>query len=636
MRAALLLISLAVLTGIAILLFKKSTAGTPILVRIQQDGKIGYIDSTGKIVIAPVYFNGSNFSEGLAAVRPNGLYGYIDSKGPLTIQPQFEWAGPFSEGLALAYKNGHFLYINRQGQQAFPANYAKLAPFQHGVAIVQTESNHIGLIDRHGKLLLDTLYAEISDFDEGLAQVNLDRKNDQYKQGIIDTLGHFVIPIGKYRSIGQPLNGYCFIWNDNPDIQLITDRTGKILIKRPYSSLSGIRYEKIENGIMLVALTKHHGADAPGIEYSSENAYAGYIDFQNRLLLDDTTIDYAYPFSNKRAFIHRRDKGLQIIDNHMHPVGNQTYRRMEDPGFVNGYAIVQDDKGNAIIDTNGRVVFRPTGQWTTDLRFLDAHHFVYSNSDHTTTYNIGIIGENKIVTSGLENYESSGFVNGMLNVVIGDTLAVINARGKIIWKDSTHSKARLVPFNTDEMTIAGFSANPTPDRLAKERHAENPDSYHNIPKRIGNRSFGSDTLRLLIDTAVVDTFSGISPGFSVYLANSTKDTCLFNVNDAILYCITQAQTPEGEWKNITYMLSSWCGNSYRKIALEPDAYWQFVMPRYEGMIRVNIRLKLACIDRQHPQKEKILYSNIVKGSINPAQYWNKTTYTAHGIMDPHY
>ena len=51
------------------------------LFRVDKDGKWGFIDETGQIVIEPVYEGVAPFSEGLAAVRLDGKFGYINKAG---------------------------------------------------------------------------------------------------------------------------------------------------------------------------------------------------------------------------------------------------------------------------------------------------------------------------------------------------------------------------------------------------------------------------------------------------------------------------------------------------------------------------------------------------------------------------
>src|SRR5438105_2982043 len=70
------------------------------LFRVQVDGKYGFINSAGQIVINPQYDEATWFSEGLAGVKINGKWGFIDEAGRIVIQPQFDGVIDFYEGLA--------------------------------------------------------------------------------------------------------------------------------------------------------------------------------------------------------------------------------------------------------------------------------------------------------------------------------------------------------------------------------------------------------------------------------------------------------------------------------------------------------------------------------------------------------
>ncbi|MEZ4892544.1 MAG: WG repeat-containing protein [Saprospiraceae bacterium] len=60
---------------------------------------LGFIDTTGKVVIPPKFLNAGDFSEGFAPVRIGGRYGYINTKGKLQIKAKYEYAESFLDGL---------------------------------------------------------------------------------------------------------------------------------------------------------------------------------------------------------------------------------------------------------------------------------------------------------------------------------------------------------------------------------------------------------------------------------------------------------------------------------------------------------------------------------------------------------
>ncbi|MBY5436949.1 WG repeat-containing protein [Rhizobium leguminosarum] len=77
------------------------------------------------------------FSEGLAAVRSEGRFGYIDSKGEMVIAPTFDLARGFRNGHAEVVVGDKAGIIDRTGKFLLPPNYARAIPFGAGAALVR-------------------------------------------------------------------------------------------------------------------------------------------------------------------------------------------------------------------------------------------------------------------------------------------------------------------------------------------------------------------------------------------------------------------------------------------------------------------------------------------------------------------
>ena len=96
------------------------------LAPIKQNGKWGYINTKGEVVIPCIYDAAWPFSEGLATVKkgrwpigqrlPNGKYGFINTKGEVVIPCIYDHAWSFSEGLAKVLQNGKWSIINTEGK----------------------------------------------------------------------------------------------------------------------------------------------------------------------------------------------------------------------------------------------------------------------------------------------------------------------------------------------------------------------------------------------------------------------------------------------------------------------------------------------------------------------------------------
>jgi hypothetical protein len=123
-------------------------------------------------------------------------------------------------------------------------------------------------------------------------------------------------------------------------------------------------------------------------------------------------------------------------------------------------------------------------------------------------------------------------------------------------------------------------------------------------------------------------------GYTLYVVNTVTDTLFFDAQDSRLDMKLQAQDSKGEWKDIEYIPSSWCGNSYHTLYLPSSYYWRFSIPVYEGKIKTQIRAALAWKSSRDAEQQWV-YSNEFAGSINAGQFSKMPKYTPGGLMDPY-
>src|SRR5262245_42548212 len=94
-----------VLTLLLLFLYACSIAGQSEapkrLFPITANGKYGFVDRYGNIVIQPRFLMASDFHDGLASVKIDGRYGYINETGEVVVAPQYNDAEDFSEGFAV-------------------------------------------------------------------------------------------------------------------------------------------------------------------------------------------------------------------------------------------------------------------------------------------------------------------------------------------------------------------------------------------------------------------------------------------------------------------------------------------------------------------------------------------------------
>lgn len=138
------------------------------LVSFVKNGKCGFIDTEGDVVIEP-YFESTHilFDEGLAAASKGGKWGFINPEGEWVVEPQYTFVSHFSEGLALVVVDNKGGFIDRTGKMVIEPRYDKSDDFSDGLAGVLLDGQY-GYIDKSGNMVLRTKQ-NLGPFKEGRA-----------------------------------------------------------------------------------------------------------------------------------------------------------------------------------------------------------------------------------------------------------------------------------------------------------------------------------------------------------------------------------------------------------------------------------------------------------------------------------
>ena len=175
----------------ASLLASRYTGGIGVVVT--KDGKWGYADLAGNVVIPLQFSFAGDFEKGVARVGRAGKYFFINRKGE-RITPEFDGAFDFSEDLAAVMVDHKIGYIRRDGTFALPPVHqgASGIDFSEGLVAVRIEGK-VGFMDTTGSIIVKPSYDDAYPFSEGLAPVNAGGK-----WGYIDKKGDLVVPL-QYR-----------------------------------------------------------------------------------------------------------------------------------------------------------------------------------------------------------------------------------------------------------------------------------------------------------------------------------------------------------------------------------------------------------------------------------------------------
>jgi hypothetical protein len=156
------------------------------------EGKWGYIDSTGKIVVSAQYQYAYSPCKGTGIVKKEKKMGLINMSGTILIPFNYDGMGYQTIGnntTVLVYNSGaRYGYIDARGNVKIPADLRKTESLGNGF-ISFTRGARYGVMNSKGEIILGETYTEILPFSEGIAQV---RKGNKW--GYIDTTGQEIIP----------------------------------------------------------------------------------------------------------------------------------------------------------------------------------------------------------------------------------------------------------------------------------------------------------------------------------------------------------------------------------------------------------------------------------------------------------
>lgn len=155
-----------------------------------KDKQFALIGLNGEVIQTYNYNSVSNLGDDLLAFQKdeNGKFGYIDLKGTVVIQPQFTVAMAFSNGRAVVNTsedyNNKFGLIDRKGSFIIKPEYNQIDFLgEDRVAVgkaLNAEKPYIGskyaVADTNGNFLTDFIYNNIEKYNKGLASA-ADNKN---------------------------------------------------------------------------------------------------------------------------------------------------------------------------------------------------------------------------------------------------------------------------------------------------------------------------------------------------------------------------------------------------------------------------------------------------------------------------
>lgn len=225
---------------------------------ISQDGKYGYLNGDGEVVLKAEYTVAYDFHQGLAIVSKDSteddfVYSVIDTDGNVKCKIDTEKYDLayyyYSEGLipVLDKEKEGLVFLNEEGKVAedYSRKYISSTGFLDGYCVVENEDGECAVINKEGEEII-----RLGKF-EGLANIGegifLAAKDDAI--GVIDAEGNTIIGF-KYDD-GSYLN-YCrmgdnfILERENSSAYVLLNRAGEKISQSKIADISlGLRYSSV-------------------------------------------------------------------------------------------------------------------------------------------------------------------------------------------------------------------------------------------------------------------------------------------------------------------------------------------------------------------------------------------------------
>lgn len=173
-----------------------------------SNGKYGFVDTTGKIVVEAKYDRVRPFQDGLAAVRTSTLGGwsFIDTTGAVVLETKYRNIKDFKNGFAIFETNdfgvidktGNVVIAPQFGSYLFRGDFSQARRFSEGFAFVSLGAGKPTYLNREGRYAFTSEISAGGDFKDGIAPAKVSRYSKFYNKtsgnwGVVDAKGEWVI-----------------------------------------------------------------------------------------------------------------------------------------------------------------------------------------------------------------------------------------------------------------------------------------------------------------------------------------------------------------------------------------------------------------------------------------------------------
>lgn len=165
------------------------------LTAVKSNGRWGYVDQAGVVVVQPLFLDAGEFNQGLAAVQfDDKAWGLIDRSGKEVSKKRYARAHTPGDGVWPVKDGDSWVIANLSGDITYRlADVLYIGAFQEGLAMTTWKSRRLpNLIDITGKVVATLPYLSYANqFNDGLAAIQAGHLT---AKGFIRKDGRYVVP----------------------------------------------------------------------------------------------------------------------------------------------------------------------------------------------------------------------------------------------------------------------------------------------------------------------------------------------------------------------------------------------------------------------------------------------------------
>ena len=419
------------------------------LMVVEKDGKYGYMDINGTIVIDCKYDYAEPFYNGIACVRVGEGYYYMDkTEKALSIAFPGEYATTVVNDMVLVRTERKYGVYTMSGQVVLPCIYDDVVKYptkseylyytyiyEEGYNPHTTANgpHKVGLLGPDGKEILPCVYDEVYAAHEGFVIVE-----NEGQFAIFTEKGACLVPFGKYSQVGNfTADGFACVQKRNRQGTYIDTEGNEVLSSHDWVFSFSEGMSAVIDGDYFI--------DA------SDNVWAygtlGFIDITGELVIP-CEYDFSFGFQEGLCAV-AKDGKLGFIDKTGNVVIPFIYDITRGPSFNNGVAIVRKDGKLGAISKSGEELIK-FGEFSY-IQDVDSNGYVVVDNKDSTASALMDIRTGKILLP----FELSEGVKGGIWQFSGDTYVVCNVN----LDDSSFYKSIRYIYNamTGESILPGGS-----------------------------------------------------------------------------------------------------------------------------------------------------------------------------------